>query len=81
LLPYLRHGGWPGGITDTAAIAAPVLLVVAADDQYMSQTQALRQWLDHASVLDVANRHHHNVLDDEAVRGDVVAFLRERAGW
>lgn len=77
LLPYLRHGGWPGGLSEMRPTEIPVLLIVAADDQYMRETGALRTWLDHATVIEVAGRNHHDVLDDERVKRSVVAFLRK----
>jgi pimeloyl-ACP methyl ester carboxylesterase len=78
LLPYLRHGGWPGGLSETRPIQIPVLLIVATGDQYMRETRALRTWLDHATVIEVAGRDHHDVLDDERVKRTVVAFLRTK---
>jgi pimeloyl-ACP methyl ester carboxylesterase len=75
LLPYLRHGGWPGGLTDTRPTDTPVLLIVAEHDEYMIGTGALRAWLAHASVLEVKGRTHHDVLDDETVKQRVPAFL------
>ena len=77
LLPYLRQGGWPGGLSDVDPVQVSVLLVLAADDQYMRQTKALREWLDQARLVEVGGRHHHDVLEDEAVKQSVVAFLRE----
>jgi pimeloyl-ACP methyl ester carboxylesterase len=41
LLPYLRHGGWPGGVDDTAPIQTPVLLVLAANDHSCSGSLVL----------------------------------------
>ena len=77
LLPYLRHGGWPGGLSKTGPIEAPVLLILAADDQYMNETKALRDWLENARIVEAAGRHHHDVLDDDTVKQNVVTFLRD----
>jgi pimeloyl-ACP methyl ester carboxylesterase len=75
LLPYLRHGGWPGGLAETGPIEAPVMVLVAEHDEYMRGTQALLTWLGHATVLGVEGRGHHDVLDDEGVKEHVLAFL------
>ncbi len=78
LLPYLRHGGWPGGIDEPAPIDVPVLVVAAANDEYMRGTRALTEWLPHAAVVEIEGRGHHDLLDDERVRQSVVAFLHGR---
>lgn len=78
LLPFLRGGGWPGGLAELRPPAAPLLLVLAANDQYMRETGALRDLLPDAEVHVAAGRDHHDVLLDEAVRARVVAFLRSR---
>jgi hypothetical protein len=76
LVPFLRRGGWPGGLAELRPPAAPLLVVVAENDQYMRETGELRRRLPRAEVVDVAGRDHHDLLDDEAVRARVVAFLR-----
>jgi non-heme chloroperoxidase len=76
LLPYLRHGGWPGGLADTRPTDTPVLLIVAKRDEYMAGTDALRAWLPPAATaVEAEGRTHHDVLDDESVKQAVVAFL------
>ena len=76
LVPFLRRGGWPGGLAELRPPPAPLLLIVAENDQYMRSTRELRRLLPHAEVLDVRDRDHHDVLDDDAVRARVVEFLR-----
>ena len=76
LVPFLRGGGWPGGLAELRPPAVPLLLIVAENDQYMRSTAELRRLLPAAEVLDVPGRDHHDVLDDAAVRRRVVAFLR-----
>jgi pimeloyl-ACP methyl ester carboxylesterase len=80
LLPYLRHGGWPGGLADTRPVHAPVMLIVAQNDEYMAGTEALRAWLADAAVLEAPGRSHHDVLDDDTVKQAVVDFLTRRQG-
>lgn len=77
LLPYLRHGGWPGGLPDTGPVRAPVMLILAGNDQYMTGAEALRAWLPHATVFDAVGRNHHDVFDDAGVRDAVVEFLSD----
>lgn len=79
LVPFLRGGGWPGGLAELCPPAAPLLLIVAEHDQYMRATGELRRRLPQAEVLDVSGRDHHDVLDDDAVRSRVLAFLRSPA--
>ena len=76
LLPFLRTGGWPGGLGALRPVAAPLLLVVAGEDQYMAGVDALLRWLSHAEVVGAPGRDHHTVLSDPTVRERVVAFLR-----
>jgi hypothetical protein len=44
----------------------------------MRETRTLRPWLNHATVIEVAGRSHHDVLDDESVKRTVAAFLRTK---
>ena len=74
LLPFLHGGGWPGGIREERPITAPVLVIVAEQDQYMRGVDELLRWLAHADVLRVSS-DHHTILDQEAVRVRVIAFL------
>ena len=76
LAAFLRTGGWPGGLDNELPVRAPVLLVVAADDQYMGGVDELSRWLRHARVKRVPGRDHYTVLDDDEIRASVVAFLR-----
>jgi pimeloyl-ACP methyl ester carboxylesterase len=77
LLPFLRGGGWPGGLAELRAPAVPLLLLVAGRDQYMRTTTELRRRLPQAEVLEVPRRDHHDVLLDAGARARVVDFLRE----
>ena len=76
LVPFLRNGGWPGGIAERGAISSPVLVVVAGRDEYMAETGELLRWLGHAQTLVAPERGHHDVLGDPAVQAGVVRFLR-----
>ena len=75
LLPYLRGGGWPGGLDDLLPVTAPVLMFVPENDWYMGETQAIRRWLSHAEVLTLPGRDHHSALVDDELRARVVRFL------
>jgi pimeloyl-ACP methyl ester carboxylesterase len=75
LLPYLRGGGWPGGLDDLLPVTAPVLMFVAENDRYMGETQAIRRWLSHAEVLTLPGRGHHDVLADDNLKTRVLRFL------
>ena len=76
LVPFLQSGGWPGGIAEERPVTAPLLVIVAEQDQYMSGVDALLRWLPHADVMRVA-RDHHTVLYTEVVQERVVTFLRK----
>ena len=76
LAPFLRNGGWPGGIGVERAVRVPALIVVAASDQYMPQVDELLRLVPHAQVERVAEGDHYTVLDDESVRAAVVRFLK-----
>ena len=75
LTPFLRNGGWPGVLSPERPVEAPVLLIVAEEDQYMHKVEKILRWLPLAQVLRVLGRDHHSVLDDENVRAAVLAFL------
>lgn len=77
LTPFLRDGGWPGGLAAERAIAGPLLVIAAADDQYMGEVDELLRWLAHAQVERVRGRDHYTVLDDERVHARVLDFLRD----
>jgi pimeloyl-ACP methyl ester carboxylesterase len=80
LVPFLGSGGWPGGIGDERPVTAPLLVIVAEQDQYMRRVDGLLRWLAHAEVVRVP-RDHHTVLDDEIVRARMLDFLgAARAG-
>ena len=74
LVPFLRNGGWPGGLDPSRSVTAPVLLLVAEQDQYMRDVNELVGWLAHARVQRVP-ADHYAVLDDDTVRAGVVRFL------
>jgi pimeloyl-ACP methyl ester carboxylesterase len=76
LAPFLRNGGWPGGLDAQRTVAAPVLLLVAEDDQYMAGTAELERWLSHAAVERITGRDHYTVLDDDRASESALRFLR-----
>jgi pimeloyl-ACP methyl ester carboxylesterase len=76
LLPFLRCGGWPGGLAETRPIAAPTLIIIAEHDQYMNATEAIRRWLAPAEIVTITGRDHHDVLLDDRVRTAVTSFLK-----
>jgi pimeloyl-ACP methyl ester carboxylesterase len=76
LLPFLLGSGWPGGLDKLEPIAAPILLFVAEDDEYMAGTQTLEGWLSPAEVLRLSGRGHHDVLRDDRLKRRVLAFLQ-----
>jgi pimeloyl-ACP methyl ester carboxylesterase len=78
LAPFLRCGGWPGGLVEQRPVTAPVLLVVADEDQYMAEVDELVRWLPHAHVERLARRDHYSVLDDERLRTTVLRFLTSK---
>jgi pimeloyl-ACP methyl ester carboxylesterase len=80
LAPFLRTGGWPGGLAEPRPVRVPVLLVAAEGDEYMAEVDRILDWLPRAQVLRVPGRTHHTVLDDGGVRQNVVAFLRGPIG-
>jgi pimeloyl-ACP methyl ester carboxylesterase len=80
LAAFLRTGGWPGGLPAQRPVRAPVLLVVAESDQYMTPADELARWLRHAEVFRVAGADHYTVLDDEGARARVLRFLSEPSG-
>jgi pimeloyl-ACP methyl ester carboxylesterase len=77
LAPFLRTGGWPGGIAEPRPVGAPVLLVAAGGDEYMVEVDRILDWLPHAHVLRVPGRTHHTVLGDDDVRTSILAFLQK----
>jgi pimeloyl-ACP methyl ester carboxylesterase len=76
LAPFLHTGGWPGGLDARHEVPVPVLVVAAANDQYMATIDELIRWLPHAEVQRVPDADHYTVLDVDAVRDRVVDFLR-----
>lgn len=75
LTPFLRNGGWPGGLDAERPVTAPVLVVVADEDQYMGEVIELLRWLGHAQFVCASGCDHYTVLDDAAVRRAVLDFL------
>ena len=75
LLPFLHQGGWPGGLARVEPVRAPVLLILAEGDEYMPRAEALVERLAPTRTLVVQARGHHDVLSDETVKREVVAFL------
>jgi pimeloyl-ACP methyl ester carboxylesterase len=75
LLPFLKNGGWPGGLDAIGPVAVPTLVYLASDDQYMQPADILVKRLAPERVLLVADRHHHDVQTDVTVRREVVSFL------
>jgi hypothetical protein len=67
LRPHLRGGGRPGGLAAR----------VAGRDEYMQGTAELVRRLEPTRVLQARDRGHHDLLLDEAVRREVIDFLRE----
>jgi pimeloyl-ACP methyl ester carboxylesterase len=76
LIPFLRNGGWPGGLDGERPVATPVLMIVADHDQFMGEVTELARWLAHARVLCIAGCDHYTVLNDDRVRAAVLDFLR-----
>jgi pimeloyl-ACP methyl ester carboxylesterase len=76
LAPFLHTGGWPGGLDAQRELTAPVLIIAAANDQYMATIDELVRWLPHAEVQRVPNVDHYTLLDADAVREGVLRFLR-----
>jgi pimeloyl-ACP methyl ester carboxylesterase len=75
LLPFLRCGGWPGGLEHLRPVAAPVLLIVAEQDQYMAGVDEILRWLPDVEVVRAAGRDHHGVLADPTVHARVLDFV------
>jgi len=75
LAPFLRNGGWPGGLDAERPVAAPVLLILAENDQFMGESDELERWLSHARVERVPRCDHYTVLNDDRVRAAVLDFL------
>jgi pimeloyl-ACP methyl ester carboxylesterase len=76
LLPFLRIGGWPGGLDYVRDVQAQILILVAEDDQYMGSVDELVRLLPHAEVERMPNADHYTLLDSDAVRERVLRFLR-----
>lgn len=76
LEPYYTGRGWPAGLDEPLPeIAAPTLLFLAGDDQFMRPTERTERWLEHAEVVRSPGRDHYRVLDDPALRAAVLRFL------
>ena len=76
LAAFMRNGrGWPGGVRDLGPIAAPVLLVVAEDDQYMRGHRELVARVQPVEVLELTGRDHHTALREPAFRKAVLEFF------
>jgi pimeloyl-ACP methyl ester carboxylesterase len=76
LLPFLRCGGWPGGIARLSPITAEVMLVVAEAEEYMRETEELLRWLAPSQLMRVPAKGHHEVLSDGVVKEEAIRFLR-----
>jgi pimeloyl-ACP methyl ester carboxylesterase len=75
LLPFLRQGGWPGGLTNVSPLTVPALVILADGDEYMAGAEKLLAALRPSEVMRVHARGHHDVLDDDAVKQNLVRFL------
>jgi pimeloyl-ACP methyl ester carboxylesterase len=75
LLPFLRQDGWPGGLRGLSPVRAPTLVTIAEGDEYMADADALLAWLSPGKVIRLRGKSHYEVLQDEAVRREVAAFL------
>jgi pimeloyl-ACP methyl ester carboxylesterase len=80
LIPFLRNGGWPGGLDGGRPVAAPVLLIVADHDQFMREVRELERTLAHARVLRITGCDHFTVLNEDRVRAAMLDFLRTSSG-
>jgi pimeloyl-ACP methyl ester carboxylesterase len=74
LLPFLRQGGWPGGLADISSLKVPALVIVAEADEYMPGAEALLASLRPTQVTRFPGGHH-DVTQDDSVKRDVVRFL------
>ena len=77
LVPFLEQGGWPGGLRELSPVAAPTLVAVADDDEYMPGARALLERLAPTKVVRLRGKSHYELLLDETVKREVVAFLSE----
>jgi hypothetical protein len=50
-------------------------VTVAEGDEYMADADALLAWLAPGKVVRLPGKSHYEVLQDEAVRREVAAFL------
>jgi pimeloyl-ACP methyl ester carboxylesterase len=79
LRPFLQQGGWPGGLRDLSPVYAPTLVVLAGGDEYMADANALVARLAPTKVVRLPGEGHYEVLQNEAVKREVVAFLARDA--
>jgi pimeloyl-ACP methyl ester carboxylesterase len=80
LLPYLRHGRWPGSPTRVRRLPVPALVIVAEADEYMSPAEELLARLQPSKVLRLPDCGHHQVLPNDDVKRAVAEFLGELRG-
>jgi pimeloyl-ACP methyl ester carboxylesterase len=69
------RGGWPGDLEDPVAVEAPVLLLIAAADQFMHGHERLLELLPNAEVVRLAAPSHGAIVRDPAARDAVLRFL------
>lgn len=75
LLPFLQQGGWPGGLIHVSPLTIPALVIVAENDEYMPRSDSLLAALAPTEVMRLPARGHHEVMQDESVKREVVRFL------
>jgi pimeloyl-ACP methyl ester carboxylesterase len=77
LLPFLRQGGWPAGLTDVSPLDVPALVIVAEADEYMPRAETLLAALAPTEVVRVPGFGHHQFMGDASVRQEAIRFLAE----
>jgi pimeloyl-ACP methyl ester carboxylesterase len=69
------RGGWPGDLEDPVPVEAPVLLVIAREDQFMRGHARLLELLPNAEVLELSQVTHGGIVRDAGARERVLQFL------
>jgi pimeloyl-ACP methyl ester carboxylesterase len=75
LLPFLRQGGWPAGLTDISPLRVPALVIVAEADEYMPRAETLLTSLAPAETIHLPGLGHHQVMGDASVKQEAMRFL------
>lgn len=77
LAALMAGPGWPGEITEVRPLARPLLVVQAAEDQFMRGHGRLAAAFPEARFVTIPDRNHNSVVGDPRFKDAAAAFLLE----